>query len=65
MQKASTNDGVTTTNTPQRRNTFLQRLFTDDELIKKKDIFDPIKDDDMGDCSFKTFVRKTGESFTS
>ena len=81
MQKASTNDGVTTTNTPQRRNTFSQRLFTDDELIKKKDIFDPIKDDDdinwkhypfdvgaidvMGDCSFKTFVRKTGESFTS
>jgi hypothetical protein len=55
MQKASTNDGVTTTNTPQRRNTFLQRLFTDDELIKKKDIFDPIEDDDDVDRKHNPF----------
>ena len=33
-------------NTPQRRDTFPHRMFTDDELIKKRDILDPIEDDD-------------------
>ena len=33
-------------NTPQCRDPFPHRLFTDDELIKKKNIFDPIEDDD-------------------
>ena len=32
--------------TPQSRDTFPHRMFTEDELIKKKDIFDPIEDDD-------------------
>jgi hypothetical protein len=31
---------------PQCRDTFPHRMFTDDELIKTKDIFDPIEDDD-------------------
>jgi hypothetical protein len=33
-------------NTPQHRDTFPHRMLTDDELIKKKDIFDPIEEDD-------------------
>jgi hypothetical protein len=39
--------------TPQRRDTFPHRMFTDDELIKKKDILDPIEDDD--DIDWKPF----------
>ena len=38
-------------NTRQRRDTFPHRMFTDDELMKKKDMFDPIEDD--GDIDWK------------
>ena len=30
-------------------------MFTDDELIKKKDIFDPIEDDDDIDWKYNPF----------
>ena len=39
-------------NTPQRRNTFQHHMFTDNELIKKKNIFDPIEDDDDIDWKY-------------
>jgi hypothetical protein len=42
-------------NTPQCRDTFPHRMFTDDELIKKKDIFDPIEDDDDIDWKHNPF----------
>ena len=42
-------------NTPQRRDTFQHRMFTDDELIRKKDIFDPIADDDDIDWKYNPF----------
>ena len=42
-------------NTPQRRDTFPHRMFTDNELIKKKDIFDPIEDDDDIDWKHNPF----------
>jgi hypothetical protein len=35
--------------------TFPHRMFTDDELIKKKDIFDPIEDDDDIDWKHNPF----------
>ena len=38
--------------TPQSRGTFPHRMFTEDELIKKKDIFDPIADDDDIDWKY-------------
>ena len=41
--------------TPQRRDTFPHRMYTDDELIKKKDIFDPIEDDDDIDWKHNPF----------
>ena len=41
--------------TPQRREPFTRRMFTDDELIKKKDIFDPIEDDDDIDWKYNPF----------
>ena len=42
--------------TPQRRDTFQHRMFTDDELIMKKDIFfDPIADDDDIDWKYNPF----------
>jgi len=41
--------------TPQHRDTFPHRMFTDDELIKKKDIFDPIEDDDGIDWKYNPF----------
>ena len=37
------------------RDTFPHRMFTDDELIKKKDIFDPIEDDDDIDWKHNPF----------
>ncbi len=43
------------THTPKRRNIFPHRMFTDDELIKEKDIFDPIKDDDDIDSTHNPF----------
>jgi hypothetical protein len=42
-------------NTPQRRETFRHRMFTDDELIKKKDIFDSIEDVDDIDWKHNPF----------
>ena len=42
-------------NTPQCRDTFPHRMFTDDRLIKKKDIFDPIEDDDDIDWKYNPF----------
>ena len=42
-------------NTPQLKDTFLHRMFTDNELIKKKDIFDPIEDDDDIDWKCNPF----------
>jgi len=42
-------------NTPQCRDTFPHRMFTDDELIKKKDIFDIIEDDDNIDWKYNPF----------
>ena len=42
-------------NTPQRRDTFQHRMFTDEELIRKKDIFDPIADDDDIDWKYNPF----------
>jgi hypothetical protein len=42
-------------NTPQCRDTFPHRMFTDNELIKKKDIFDPIEDDDDIDWKYNRF----------
>ena len=42
-------------NTPQRRDTFQHRMFTDNELIRKKDIFDPIADDDEIDWKYNPF----------
>ena len=42
-------------NTPQRRDTFPHRMFLDNELIKKKDIFDPIEDDDGIDWKYSPF----------
>jgi len=42
-------------NTPQCRDTFPHRMFTDDELIKKKDIFEPIEDDDDIDWKYNPF----------
>ena len=42
-------------NIPQRRDTFRHRMFTDDELIRKKDIFDPIADDDVIDWKYNPF----------
>ena len=41
--------------TPQCRDPFTHRIFTDDELIKKKDIFDPIQDDDDIDWKHNPF----------
>ena len=41
--------------TPQCRDPFTHRMFTDDELIKKKDIFDPIQDDDDIDWKYNPF----------
>ena len=41
--------------TPQRRDTFQHRMFTDDELIMKKDIFDPIADDVDIDWKYNPF----------
>ena len=41
--------------TPQCRDSFTHRMFTDDELIKKKDIFDPIQDDDDIDWKYNPF----------
>ena len=41
--------------TPQCRDTYPHRMFTDDELIKKKDIFDPIEDDDDIDWKYNPF----------
>ena len=41
--------------TPQRRDICPHRMFTDDELIKKKDIFDPIEDDDDIDWKYNPF----------
>jgi hypothetical protein len=42
-------------NTPQFMDTFAHRMFTDNELIKKKDIFDPIEDDDDIDWKYNSF----------
>ena len=42
-------------NTPQCRDAFPHRMFTDDELIKKKGIFDPIEDDDDIDWKHNPF----------
>ena len=42
-------------NTPQCRDTIPHRMFTDDELIKKKDIFDLIRDDDDIDWKHNFF----------
>ena len=42
-------------NTPLRMDTFPHRMFTDDKLIKKKDIFDPIEDDDDIDWKHNPF----------
>ena len=42
-------------NTPQCRDTFPHKMFTDDKLIKKKDIFDPIEDDDDIDWKYNAF----------
>jgi hypothetical protein len=42
-------------NTPQCTDTFPHRMFTDNELIKKKDIFDPIEDDDDIDWKYNPF----------
>ena len=49
--------------TPQRRDTFPHRMFTDNELIKKKNIFDPIEDDDDFDWKYnpQLMVRITFE----
>ena len=41
--------------TPQRRNIFPHRMYTDDELIKKKDILDPFEDDDNIDWKYNPF----------
>ena len=41
--------------TPQSRDTFPHRMFTEDELIKKKDIFDLIADDDDIDWKYNPF----------
>ena len=41
--------------TPQRRDAFPHRRYTDDELIKKKYIFDPIEDDDDIDWKHNPF----------
>ena len=41
--------------TPQRRDTFPHRIYTDDELIKKEDIFHPIEDDDNIDWKYNPF----------
>ena len=41
--------------TPQSRDTFPHRMFTADELIKKKDIFDLIEDDDDIDWKYNPF----------
>ena len=41
--------------TPQRRDAFPHRMYTDDEHIKKKDIFDPIEDDDDIDWKHNPF----------
>jgi hypothetical protein len=47
--------------TTQCRDTFPHRMYTDDELIKKKDIFDPIEDDDDIDWKYNPFdVDSTG-----
>ena len=43
-------------NTPQHRDTFPHRMFTDDKLFKKKDIFDPIEDYDDIDWKHNPFV---------
>jgi len=43
-------------NTPQCRNAFPHRMFTDDELIKKKVIFNPIEDDDDIDWKHNPFA---------
>ena len=40
---------------PQRRDTFPHRMCTDNKLIKKKDFFDPIKDDDDIDWKYNPF----------
>ena len=42
-------------NTPQRRDTFQHRMFTDDELTRKKEIFDPIAFDDDIDWKYNPF----------
>ena len=42
-------------NTLQRRDTFPHRMFTDNELIKKKDNFDLIEDDDDIDWKYNPF----------
>jgi hypothetical protein len=42
-------------NTPQCMDAFPHRMFTDDELIKKKGIFDPIEDDDDIDWKHNPF----------
>ena len=53
-------------NTPQRRDTFAHRMFTDNELIKKKDIFDSIEDDDGIDWKHNPFdvdsINEMGET---
>ena len=41
--------------TPTCKDTFPHRMFTDEELIKKKDIFDPIEDDDDIDWKHNPF----------
>ena len=51
---------------PQCRDPFTHRMFTDDELIKKKDIFDPIADDDDIDWEYNPFdVDLIGEAVES
>ena len=41
--------------TPHSKDTFPHRMFTEDELIKKKDIFNPIEDDDDIDWKYNPF----------
>ena len=52
-------------NIPQRRDTFQHRMFTNVELIRKKDIFDPIADDDDIDWKYNPFDVDTIDSRTS
>ena len=41
------------------QHSFQHRMFTDNELIKKKDIFDPIADDDDIDWKYNPFDVET------